>query len=122
MQPMLAMGDMATPVLFLSLLVSDGILLVAICLLALSLWKRFRVAVVIASIFVLIAGFIGITFMPMARDAFSYPLTEGNYKSVGLIFWCRVVSVIWMLAITAAVFCFFRVIQKRGPKKGAKNS
>ena len=74
MHPMLAMGDIATPVLFLSLLISDAILLAAVGLLALALWKRSLVAVVIASIFVLIAGFIGIAFMPLARDVFSYPL------------------------------------------------
>jgi len=116
------MGDIATPVLFLSLLISGGILLIAVGLLALSLWKRSLAAVVIASILALIAGFIGITFMPLARDAFSYPLTEENYKSVGLIFWCRVVSVIWVLAIAAAVVGFVRVFQQRKAKTGAQNA
>ena len=113
------MGDIATPVLFLSLLIGDAILLAGVGLLALSMGKRSLVAVVIAGIFVLIAGFIGVTFMPMARDAFIHPLTEENYESPDLIFWCRVASVIWVLAVTATVFYFVRVIKKW---KGARNA
>lgn len=105
MHPILAMGDIATPTLFLSLLISLGILLLAVGLFALSLRKRSLVAAVIA-------GFIGVALMPMARDAFIYPLTDEAYKSPDLIFWCRVVSVIWLLAFLATVFCFVRVITK----------
>jgi hypothetical protein len=112
MHPILAMGDIATPVLFLSLLISAGILLVAVGLFALSLHKRSFVAAVIASILVLIGGFIGVTFMPMARDVFVYSVTDENYKSPDQIFWCRVVSVIWLLAFIATVFYFVRVIRK----------
>ena len=119
MHPILAMGDIATPVLFLSLLISVGILLVAVGLFALSLRKRSLVAAVIASILVLIAGFIGVTFMPMARDAFAYPLADDGYKSPDLIFWCRVVSVIWLLVFIATAFYFVRVITKW---KGARHA
>jgi hypothetical protein len=112
MHPILAMGDIATPVLFLLLLIGDGILLAAVGLLALSLRKRSLVAVVLASIFVLIAVFNGVMFMPMARDAFIYPLSDGDFKSPDLVFWCRVAAVVWMLALTAAVFYFVRVIKK----------
>src|ERR1019366_7156754 len=65
MHPILAMGDIAGPVLFLSLLISDGILCVAIGLFALSLWKRSLVAILIACIFVVLASFIGITYFPL---------------------------------------------------------
>ena len=111
MHPILGMGDIATPVLFLSLLISDGILLFAVGLLALSPRKRSLVAVVIASIFLLIAGCISITFVPLTRDAFVYPLTTDNYKSPDLIFWCRVASVIWFLAVAATVFYFVRMVK-----------
>jgi len=113
------MGDIATPVLFLSMLVSGGILSVAVGLLALSLRKRSIVAVVIASVFVLVAGFVGVTFMPLARDVFVYPLTDNNYKNPDLVFWCRVAAVIWLLVFAATVFYFVRVIKKL---KGARHA
>jgi len=119
MQPILAMGDLATPVLLVSLLTIDGILLIAIGLFAVSLWKRSLVAFVVASIFVLIEGYLIIMTMPQARNAFLGPLTEDNFKSPDLIFWCRVASVIWVLAVTAAVVYLVRAIKKR---KGARHA
>jgi hypothetical protein len=119
MHPILAMGDIATPVLLISLLLIDGILLIAVGLFALSLWKRSLAALVVASIFVLIDGYLVITTMPQARDAFLGPLTENNFKSPDLIFWCRVASVVWVLAVTAAVVYFVRAIKKR---KGARHA
>ena len=119
---MLAMGDIAGPVLFHSLLISDGILLLAVGLLALCLRKRSLIAVVIASIFVLIAGFVGITFVPLVRDAFSHALTSENFDDVRLIFWCRVVSVIWLMAIVTAVACFIRVIRTWKSKEALDHS
>src|ERR1700690_3366258 len=61
MHPILAMGDLATPVLLISLLMIDGILLIAVGLFALSLWKRSLAALIIAGIFVLIDGYLVIT-------------------------------------------------------------
>ena len=119
MHPILAMGDIATPVLLFSLLMIDGILLIAVALFALSLWKRSLAALVIASTFVLIESYLVITIMPQARDAFSGPLTADNFKSPDLIFWCRVASVIWVLAVMAAVVYFVRAIKKR---KGARHA
>jgi hypothetical protein len=88
-------------------------------LLALALRKRSLVAFVLASIFTVVAGFIAVNFMPMARDAFIYPLTDADYKSPDLIFWCRVAAVIWTLALMAAVFYYVRVIKKW---KGARHA
>ena len=122
MHPILAMGDLATPVLFLVLLTVDGILAVVIGLLALSLRKRSLVALVIASILVLIDGYMVIMNMSWASDAFLYPLTEDNYKNPDLIFWCRVAVVIWLLAVSVATFYFVRVIQARLPKKTISNT
>src|SRR5438034_59488 len=119
MHPILAMGNIAGDVLFFWLLISDGVLLVAVGLLALSLWKRSLVAVGIACILALIAGFVGVTLMPLARDSF-YTLTTDNLDEIHLIYRCRVVSVIWVLAVAAAVACFVRVIQKWKSKKGAQ--
>jgi hypothetical protein len=113
MHPILAMGDIATPVLLVSLLMIDGILLIAVGLFAFSLWKRSLAALVIASIFVLIDGYLVVTTMPWARDAFLGPLTEDNFKNPALIFWCRVAAVIWILAFMAAVVYFVRAIKKR---------
>src|SRR5689334_6527871 len=116
MNPILAMGDIATPVLLISLLLIDGILLIAVGLFALSLWKRSLAAFVIASIFMLIDGYLVISTMPQALQAFLGPLTADNFKSPDLIFWCRVASVIWVLAVPAAGVYFIRAITKR---KGA---
>jgi DMSO reductase anchor subunit len=117
MHPILAMGDIATPVLFFSLLVIDGILLIAVSFIALSLWKRSLAAVIIASILLLIDSYLFVTTMPQVLAAFSGPLTEDNFKTPDLIFWCRVASVIWVLAVTAAVVYFVRAIkQQRGAR------
>ncbi len=113
------MGDIATPVLFLSLLIGNGMLLVAVGLLALSLRKHSLVAFAIAGFFVSFTVSIEVIFMPTIRDVFIYPLSDGNYKSPDLVFWCRVAAVIWMLALIAAVFCFVRVIKKW---KGARHA
>jgi hypothetical protein len=122
MKPILAMGDIAGSLLFDGMLMSACILLVAIGLLALSLWKRSLVAVEIACIFVLIAGFVGVMLMPFAWDSFAYPLTTDNYYNVSLTYWCRVVTVIWVLAVSAAVAYFVRVIRQWKSKKDAQNA
>jgi DMSO reductase anchor subunit len=113
MHPILAMGDIATPVLLISLLMIDGITLITVGLFAFSLRKRSLAALVIASIFVLIDCYLVINIMPQVRDPFWGPLTEDNFKSPDLIFWCRVASIIWALSVAAAVIYFVRAIKKR---------
>lgn len=111
MEPVLAMGDIAGPTLFYSLLICDGLLLVAVGLLTLPLRKRSLVAVVIACILMLIASFIGITFIPLTREAF-YTLSTDDLDAIHWIYRCRVVSVIWVAVTVVALTCFARVIQK----------
>ena len=112
MHPILAMGDLATPALFISLLFVDVILLVAIGILALSFWKRSLAALIIASVFVFIDIYIIVPFYPLIRGAFIFPLTEEYYKTPDLMLWCRVAAVIWLLFLTATLFYFIRVIKK----------
>ena len=121
MQPILAMGDIAGGAVCFGLAISDAVLLIAVGLLALSLWKRSLVVVVIACALVLLASYFGISMMLWGR-AMLLPIPKeiaDDLYELRLIHECRFLSGVWLLATLTAVFCFVRVIKKR---KGARHA
>jgi hypothetical protein len=121
-QPLLAMGDIAGGALFLWLLISGSLLLVAVGLLALFLWNRSLVAIVVPCILVPVANIYTISFFPLVWQAFVYSPPKNDLEDVHLIYWCRILSVIWVLLMVTAVACFVRVIQKWKSNTGIQNA
>jgi hypothetical protein len=121
-QPFLAMGDIAGGALFLWLLISGSLLLVAVGLLALFLWKHSLVAIVIACILVPVANIYTISFFPLVWQSFVYSPPKNDLDDVHLIYWCRILSVIWVLLMATTMACFVRVIQKWKSKTVLNNA
>jgi hypothetical protein len=117
-QSLLAMGDIAGGALFVWLLISVSLLLVAVGLLALFLWKRSLVAIVVACILVPVANIYTISFFPLVWQAFVYPPPKDDLDDVYLIYWFRTLSLVWVLLMATAVACFVRVMQKWKSKTG----
>ena len=115
------MGDIAGGAVCFGLAVSDAILLIAVGLLALSLWKRSLVVVVLACVLVLLAGYVGISLM-LRGQAMLLPIPKqiaDDLYELRLIYGCRLLSAVWLMATLAAVVCFVRVIKKW---KGARHA
>ena len=116
MHVMFAMAGLAEATNYYGLLIIYGGLLAAAGLLALAWWKRSLIAVVIAFVVVLVAG-----FLLQPWSAFAPPRSNDPDEA----YWIgrfRTASVIWSLNIVAAVACLIRVIRHRRFKTDARNA
>jgi len=116
MHGFIAMAGLAEAAFFFELLIIGGIVLIAAGLLALSLWKRSLVAVVIACVLILVAG---ILLQPWA--VFSPPTTDDPDEADWLVRF-RIASVIWALFVGASAACLARVLRHRRLKRNAQNA
>lgn len=106
MDGFLAIAGLAEAAIFYGLLIIGGIVLVAAGLLALLWWKRSLVAIVIACILVLLAG-----FLLQPWSAFSLPTSDDPDETYCLL--GSDLLQLWMLFVVASAACLARVLRYR---------